>query len=295
MARIPGWRQEGRVRRRGLKACHVAAWAEVLGDGEAVEGTVFEPAQTRFGVYGHVRFFRSSRPPSGAARVARASWSGSASWRSSPRLCMARSPARIASSHRPKPSASSARASGQVSASSLAREPIGQPPWQCRWRCRLTMASPQVERLLQFVRSAERTFVTATDQTIAEQAAAVRAGFAPPPPAEIVDAFAAEQASLDAAGLPPGVAEPGTPMPDAKLLDDRGGPTTLAGARWGQAAVVVFYRGAWCPYCNLTLRSYQQQLVPALAARDLSLAERVQAGEGHVPGPDQQGHEVVEQ
>src|SRR5262249_19035969 len=25
-------------------------------------------------------------------------------------------------------------------------------------------------------------------------------------------------------------------------------------------AVVVFYRGVWCPYCNLTLRAYQQYL-----------------------------------
>jgi peroxiredoxin len=113
--------------------------------------------------------------------------------------------------------------------------------------------------------------VTATDQTIAEQSAALRAGFALKAPARIVDAFAAEQANLDAAGLPQGIAEPGTPMPDAKLLDVHGAATTLAEARWGQAAVVVFYRGDWCPYCNLTLRTYQQHLVPALAARDLSL------------------------
>ena len=26
--------------------------------------------------------------------------------------------------------------------------------------------------------------------------------------------------------------------------------------------MIVFYRGGWCPYCNLSLRTYQQHLVP---------------------------------
>jgi peroxiredoxin len=29
--------------------------------------------------------------------------------------------------------------------------------------------------------------------------------------------------------------------------------------------VIVFYRGGWCPYCNIALRSYQQELAPQLA------------------------------
>jgi peroxiredoxin len=33
----------------------------------------------------------------------------------------------------------------------------------------------------------------------------------------------------------------------------------------------VFYRGGWCPYCNISLRAYQAQLVPALADRGVSL------------------------
>jgi peroxiredoxin len=28
----------------------------------------------------------------------------------------------------------------------------------------------------------------------------------------------------------------------------------------------VFYRGGWCPYCNLALRTYQQELLPQLGA-----------------------------
>jgi hypothetical protein len=31
--------------------------------------------------------------------------------------------------------------------------------------------------------------------------------------------------------------------------------------------VIVLYRGTWCAYCNLALRTYQQDLVPALEQR----------------------------
>jgi peroxiredoxin len=60
-------------------------------------------------------------------------------------------------------------------------------------------------------------------------------------------------------------------MPDGALLDVHGEPTTLHHARDGRPAVVVFYRGAWCPYCNLALRTYQDQLVPELAERGVGL------------------------
>ena len=53
-------------------------------------------------------------------------------------------------------------------------------------------------------------------------------------------------------------------MPDGDLLDVHGAPTSLARLRGGRPAVVVFYRGAWCPYCNIALRTYQAELVPAL-------------------------------
>ncbi|WP_263407276.1 peroxiredoxin-like family protein [Nocardia colli] len=60
-------------------------------------------------------------------------------------------------------------------------------------------------------------------------------------------------------------------MPDGELLDVHGAPTTLTAARRGNPAVVVTYRGAWCPYCNVTLHAYQEQLVPVLAERGIEL------------------------
>jgi peroxiredoxin len=83
--------------------------------------------------------------------------------------------------------------------------------------------------------------------------------------------FTAEQVDLDAAGVPAGVSAPGAVMPDGELLDVHGGATSLAQVRAGRPAVVVFYRGAWCPYCNIALRTYQAELAPALADRGFAL------------------------
>lgn len=107
--------------------------------------------------------------------------------------------------------------------------------------------------------------------SIAEQVTALNTAMAAQAPAEVLGVFAEEQAALNAAGVPAGVTAPGVPMPDGDLLDVHGAPATLATARAGRPAVVVFYRGAWCPYCSLTLRTYQEQLVPALAERGVQL------------------------
>ena len=110
-----------------------------------------------------------------------------------------------------------------------------------------------------------------TTSTIAEQVAGYHRASAGQLPAEVAEAFAAEQRALAAAGEPSGVAQPGTRLPDGELLDVAGQPTTLAETLSGKPAVIVFYRGGWCPYCNISLRAYQAQLVPALAERGIAL------------------------
>ncbi|MGI8714884.1 MAG: peroxiredoxin-like family protein [Solirubrobacteraceae bacterium] len=107
--------------------------------------------------------------------------------------------------------------------------------------------------------------MSATSPTIAEQVTTLQRGMATQLPTDIREAFAAELAGLDGSGLPATVVI-GSPMPDGDLLDAHGQPTTLVRTRQGAPAVVVFYRGAWCPFCNLTLRTYQQQLADELTA-----------------------------
>jgi peroxiredoxin len=90
-------------------------------------------------------------------------------------------------------------------------------------------------------------------------------------PPDVSATFLADQDELDAAGVPDSVAKVGTTMPDAKLLSSTGEAVTLREARGTGSAVVVFYRGAWCPYCNVTLRSYQSELERELNALGVTL------------------------
>jgi peroxiredoxin len=107
--------------------------------------------------------------------------------------------------------------------------------------------------------------------TIAEQVADHHRSSAGQLPAGTAEAFASEQRDLAAVSEPPGAAQPGAKLPDGQLLDVTGQPTSLAEALAGKPAVIVFYRGGWCPYCNIALRTYQAQLVPALDERGISL------------------------
>jgi peroxiredoxin len=107
--------------------------------------------------------------------------------------------------------------------------------------------------------------------TIREQAEAMVSALAGPMPAEILAALVADQAALEVRGVPKDVLTPGAVMPDGDLLDVHGAATSLARLRADRPTVVVFYRGAWCPYCNIALRSYQAELVPALAERGFEL------------------------
>jgi peroxiredoxin len=106
--------------------------------------------------------------------------------------------------------------------------------------------------------------------TIAEQVEEMKRS-GPEEPDPRMAAFAREQAGLAHARAPEGVAEVGTRLPDAELLAVDGSPLSLADALGDGLAVLVLYRGAWCPYCNLTLRTYQSELLPGLRERGAEL------------------------
>ncbi len=112
---------------------------------------------------------------------------------------------------------------------------------------------------------------TAAHHPISDQVSALRAHMSGQAPSEVLAVFDAEQRDLDAAGLPVTVARPGTPFPTAELLGVDSAPIDSAAALGGKTTVVVFYRGAWCPYCNIALRTYQRELVPALQDRGVAL------------------------
>ncbi len=63
----------------------------------------------------------------------------------------------------------------------------------------------------------------------------------------------------------------GTVLPDADLITPNGDPVRLGEILAGQPAVIVFYRGAWCPYCNPMLHRYELELREPLAERGVQL------------------------
>jgi peroxiredoxin len=102
--------------------------------------------------------------------------------------------------------------------------------------------------------------------TIREQSDQLKAAAAERLPAEVVEIFERSIQSLLDQGLPSGVIRAGDTLEPFTLDDATGTPVTLDELVAAGPAVVVFYRGGWCPYCNLALRTYQQQLLPELAA-----------------------------
>jgi hypothetical protein len=63
------------------------------------------------------------------------------------------------------------------------------------------------------------------------------------------------RAALAAAGSRHDLMAVVSAIADVGLLDARGAETTLQAEIVGRRAVIVLYRGAWCPDCNLTLRT----------------------------------------
>ncbi|HSY20230.1 MAG TPA: peroxiredoxin-like family protein [Candidatus Acidoferrales bacterium] len=79
----------------------------------------------------------------------------------------------------------------------------------------------------------------------------------PKPALAVMDA---ETSRLAASGLATHALEAGDAAPDFILPDVHGEPVRLQALLDKGPVVVVFYRGGWCPYCNLHLRGFQRRL-----------------------------------
>jgi peroxiredoxin len=87
----------------------------------------------------------------------------------------------------------------------------------------------------------------------------------------------------------PGVAalKVGQHAPDFELPSVGGGAIALADELRAGPVVLAFYRGSWCPYCDLQLRAYSK-LVPQLrSAGARLLAVSPQLPEAAVPNADE--------
>jgi peroxiredoxin len=88
----------------------------------------------------------------------------------------------------------------------------------------------------------------------------IKAKFAMANAASVVSAYERGIEELRAQGLERGALKPGELAPDFTLPDAAGKPVSLSARLPDGPVVLKFYRGGWCPYCNLELRAYQQAL-----------------------------------
>ena len=94
--------------------------------------------------------------------------------------------------------------------------------------------------------------------TIGEQSEQLKAAAADHLPPEVLDVFDRSIEGFLREGVPAGAIAAGDSLESFTLDDANGIPITLDQLVAGGPAVIVFYRGGWCPYCNLALRTYQR-------------------------------------
>jgi peroxiredoxin len=102
--------------------------------------------------------------------------------------------------------------------------------------------------------------------TIREQSDQLNAAAAERLPSEVLEVFDRSIQNLLDQGVPTNVIKVGDVLERFTLDDASGNPVNLDELVESGPAVIVFYRGGWCPYCNLALRTYQRELLPQLDA-----------------------------
>jgi peroxiredoxin len=100
--------------------------------------------------------------------------------------------------------------------------------------------------------------------TIREQSDQLKAAAAERLPAEVVEVFDRSIEDFLAQGVPAEAVRAGDRLEPFTLKDATGSAVSLDQLVGAGPAVIVFYRGGWCPYCNLALRTYQRELLPEL-------------------------------
>ena len=113
-----------------------------------------------------------------------------------------------------------------------------------------------------------------------QQLAAFRAEFARTAPAGRPALYEAKIEELRASFALEAAIGTGGKAPDFALPDVLGNAVSLSGLLRRGPAVVTFYRGGWCPYCNIQLRAYQAILpqITALGARLAAISPQLPDG-----------------
>jgi len=93
-------------------------------------------------------------------------------------------------------------------------------------------------------------------------------------PAELKATFEEGVEKVNTSGVMESALKAGDKAPDFTLTDHAGASVRLADLLAQGPVVLTWYRGGWCPYCNIQLRAYQESLpdITALGARLVAIS-----------------------
>jgi len=97
-------------------------------------------------------------------------------------------------------------------------------------------------------------------ESLASQLASYKAGFIGRAPAPRVAMMEAATAHLKSTGIESTALKVGDRAPSLSLPDAKGEQVHVDRMLEQGPVVAIFYRGGWCPYCNLELRAWQAHL-----------------------------------
>jgi len=127
--------------------------------------------------------------------------------------------------------------------------------------------------------------------SLQEQLDEFRVGFLAQAPEDVQAKMETAMQALADSDMLAKVLKEGDTMPDFTLPNQISAPLSLSQLRANGSVLVTFYRGGWCPYCNLELRAYQVALdrinaagamlvaiTPELADESLSTIDKNELG-----------------
>lgn len=89
-------------------------------------------------------------------------------------------------------------------------------------------------------------------------------------PPEAIATMEKATAEFAAEGIGKSALKVGDQLPDATLSDASGAQVTLSNLLAKGPLILNFYRGGWCPYCNIELKAYQD-LLPEIQSKGATL------------------------
>jgi peroxiredoxin len=120
--------------------------------------------------------------------------------------------------------------------------------------------------------------------SLSEELEQFNRGFIEQVPEGVITEMAAATEMLQKSGLADRAVQAGQSAPEFNLPELGGGRVRLSEAIENGPVVISFYRGAWCPYCNLEMQALQSALpeIERAGARLIAIAPELPEHAGQI-------------